>query len=242
MPTTTTATLLSGTVMNQAAALYNDPSRTTVTYAVQLPYLNQALQELQEYFELNNIPVTDTITSNPIDIAAGITSIGFSPSTPVPGTSYLPNDLIEPKVVWERESGVDPYSMMTRVDFLPRWQEGIEINQFLQYTWQSQEIRFLACNQDNQIKIDYIRNLFATISNETTELGVVNAASFLEYRVAGLLSRFIGENPTRADQLDGFATLALDRAMGIGTKGRQRINIRHRPFRAAYKRRGGGLV
>jgi len=239
---TTTATLLSGTVMNQAAALYNDPSRTVVTYAVQLPYLNQALQELQEYFELNNIPVTDTVTSSPIDVDAGQIAIGFSPTIPVVDTPYLPNDLIEPKVVWERQSGINPYVMMTRVDFLPRWQEGVEINQFIFYTWQSQEIRVLAANQDNQIKLDYIRNLFSTVADATTSLPVVNAASFLEYRVAGLLSRFIGENPSRADQLDGFATLSLDRALGIGTKGRQRINIRHRPFRAAYKRRGGGLV
>lgn len=235
---TTTATLLSGTVMNQAAALYNDPSRTTVTYAVQLPYLNQALQELQEYFELNNIPVTDSHSvSLPVD--AGVVSIGFEPTMPVPGTTYLPDDLIEPKVVWQRQRDINPYFIMTRVDFLPRWEEGVEVNWFTCYVWQSQEIRFLPAIQDNDIKLDYIRNLFATVEDEETELNVVNAASFLEYRVAGLLSRFIGENPTRADQLDGFATIALDRAMGIGTKGRQRINIRHRPFRASYKRRGG---
>lgn len=233
----TTATLLASTVMDQAAVLYNDPSKTVVTYAVQIPYLNQALQELQEYFELNNIPVTDTVTSSPITLVAGTSSLAFGTIAP-----KLPDDLIEPKVVWERQSGVDPYTMMTRVDFLPRWQEGVEINQFIFYTWQSQEIRFLAANQDNQLKIDYIRNLFATVTAGTDSLGVINAASFLEYRVAGLLSRFIGENPTRSDQLDAFATLALDRAMGIGTKGRQRINIRHRPFRSSYKRRGGNFV
>jgi hypothetical protein len=67
---TQSQTLTSGTVMNQAAALLNDPSRTVYTYPVQIPYLNQALQELQELFELNNIPVTDTVTSTPIEVPA----------------------------------------------------------------------------------------------------------------------------------------------------------------------------
>lgn len=229
--------LLATTVMDSAAALLNDQAKQQYTYAVQIPYLNMALNELKELFELNNVPVTDTVTSSPIDVPAGNTSIGFG--TGVSGTD-LPTDFIEPKVVWERQSGVDPYVPMTKVDFLPRWQEGVEINQFVWFTWQSQEIRFLPANQDNQIKMDYIRNLFARVtdSNYTTyDVAVINAESFLNYRTAGLCARFIGENPTRATDLDSDALLALDRALGIGTKGRQAITIRHRPFRASYKNR-----
>lgn len=223
--------------MNQAAALMNDVARSIYPYSIQIPYLNMALQELQEIFELNNVPVTDTVTSSPIDVPAGNTAITFAPAVPIVGVDYLPDDLIEPKVVWERQDGIDPYVPMTRVDFLPRYMEGVEINQFLYFVWQSQEIRFLAANQDNQIKIDYIRNLFAAFVDETDEVSIINTASFLEYRTAGLLAQFCGENPTRAQSLNQDAILALDRSVGIGTKGRQAINIRHRPFRSAYKRR-----
>jgi len=226
-----------GTIMNQSAALMNDAARSIYTYAIQIPYLNMALQELQEIFELNNVPVTDTVTSTPITVPAGITSVGFSPDMPVVGTPYLPDDLIEPKVVWERQIGVDPYVPMARLDFLPRYMEGVEITQFIHYVWQSQEIRVLAANQINQLKIDYIRNLFAAFTDEDDEISIVNTQSFLEYRNAGLLAQFCAENPTRAQSLNQDAIMALDRSVGIGTKGRQAINIRHRPFRSSYKRR-----
>jgi hypothetical protein len=231
MPSVTT-----GVIMNQAAALMNDAARSIYTYAIQIPYLNQTLQELQEIFELNNVPVTDTFTSNPITVPAGVTSIGFAPNPPG-SDPYLPDDLIEPKVVWERQFNVDPYTPMTRLDYLPREWEEVEINQFLNFVWQSQEIRVLPANQINQLKLDYIRNLFATVTDETDTITVVNAASFLEYRLAALLAQFCAENPTRAQSLNGDASFALDRVVGIGTKGRQAINIRHRPFRSSYKMR-----
>lgn len=223
--------------MNQAASLMNDAPRAIYTYAIQIPYLNMALQELQEYFELNNIPATDTVTSTPITVLASQVAIGFAPVPPIVLTPYLPDDLIEPKVVWERQFGIDPYTPMTRLDFLPRYMEGVEINQFIYFTWQSQEIRVLPANQNNQIKIDYVRNLFQPFIDETDEVSIVNTQSFLEYRTAGLLAQFCAENPTRAGSLNNDAVLALDRSIGIGTKGRQAINIRHRPFRSSYKRR-----
>lgn len=228
--------LLVTTVMNTAAALLNDPSRTMYTYAKQIPFVNIAGRELKEFFELNNVPVTDTITSTPITVLAGQTSIGYAPTPPVANTPYLPDDFIEPKVVWERLTGVDPYTIMNRVDYLPRYEEGILINQFLVFTWQSQEIRFLAATQINQIKIDYIRNLFPVLTS-VSNIGIVNAQTYFEYRTAALCAEFIGENKTRADDLNAFAALGMDRTIGIGTKGRQAINIRHRPFRNSYKRR-----
>ena len=228
----------SGSIMDRSAVLNNDAAKTQYTYTVQLPYLNSALQELQEYFELNNVPVTDTFSAL-INVPAGVSSIGFSPAVPVPDTPYLPSNLVEPKLLWERAEGIDPYLPMTKVDFLPRYMDGVELNQFIYYVWQSQEIRVIAANQDNDIKMDYTRFLFAQFTDVTgaETVSVINSRTFLEYRTAGLCAEFIGENPTRAQSLNNDAGLAMDRVVGIGTKGRQAINIRHRPFRSSYKRR-----
>jgi hypothetical protein len=228
----------SGDIMDRSAVLNNNAAKTVYTYTVQLPYLNTALQELQEYFELNNVPVTDTFSAL-INVPAGTTSIGFAPAVPVPNTPYLPNNLVEPKLLWERAEGIDPYTPMSRVDFLPRYMDGVELNQFIYYVWQSQEIRVIAANQDNDIKMDYIRFLFAQFTDVTgmETISIINSRTFLEYRTAGLCAEFIGENKTRAESLNNDAGLAMDRVVGIGTKGRQAINIRHRPFRSSYKRR-----
>jgi hypothetical protein len=228
--------LTAATVMNASAALLNDVTRTVYTYPVQLPYLNMALQELQEQFELNEVPVTDTVSAV-IQIDAGVSSVGYAPTPPIVGTPYLPDDMIEPQILWERTRDINPFVPMTRLDFLPRWFEGTEISQLLNYVWQSQEIRFFPANADNDIKLDYIRNLFTAVTSSASEIGVVNAASFLEYRTAALLAEFIEANKPRADNLNGFASLAMDRVLGIGAKGRQVIITRRRPFRSNYKRK-----
>ena len=123
------------------------------------------MRELQETYQLNNIPVTDTV-SVVVEVPTGVSSMGFAPTPVIPDTPYLPDDLVEPKVLWERTAGIDPYIPMARLDYLPRWQEGVQYNQFSYYTWQSNEIRFMPCNQANDIKMDYIRRLFITLDDE----------------------------------------------------------------------------
>ena len=220
--------------MNAAASLMNDTARTVYTYADQVPYLNIALNELQEWFEQNEIPVVDTVTANPINVPAGTDEIAFNVGPALP---ELPDDFIEPQIVWESPEGAETYTKVTRVDFLPRYMEGVEISQFLVYVWQSQKIKFMPANADIDIKFDYIRNLFTPATDENSVINVINAQSFLTYRTAALIAEFIGENKTRADELNVFAGLAMDRAVSIGTKGRQGIVTRRRPFRQSYKRR-----
>lgn len=234
-----TVDLVGANIMDISAALLNDTAKSVYTYAAQSPYLRLALQELREFFELNNIPVTQRSTAE-IEIAAGTTVIAFN-NAGTPTLPKLPDDLVEPTQLWERNHGIDPYVPMSKRDYLPHDLEGVQSNQFIYYTWNSQEIEVLPANQDNDIKIDYIKQLFpdagATV-DENTNIGVINAASFLQYRTAALCAEFIERNKTSADGLNADAVLAIDRATGIGVKGKQNIFTRRRPFRAAYKKRG----
>lgn len=228
-----TPDLTSGQVMDQSAALLNDANKTVYSYTAQLPYLNMALQELQELFELNDVPVTQIVTSSPIDVDANVSEISFTSVPP------LPSDLIEPQQLWERTAGIDPYVPMSKLDTLPLYMEGTQISQLLFYVWESQKLNFLPANADNQIKIVYTKALFTEFTDITgaDQVNVINAASFLEYRNAALCAEFIGENPTRALALNQNALLAVDRALGIGAKGRQAFMTRRQPFRSGYKRR-----
>lgn len=231
--------LVGGNVMDVAASLMNDSAKTVYTYAAQSPYLRISLQELRELFELNNIPVTQK-TSAVVQINAGITTIVYNAAgTPV--APKLPDDMVEPAQLWERARGINPFVPMTKQDYLPHNVEGVLTSQFIFYTWNSQQIEVLPANQNNDIKIDYIRQLFpdagATI-DQNTIINVINAQTFLEYRTASLLAEFIERNQTSAQALGAYAVLALDRATGIGVKGKQNIMTRRRPFRAGYKKRG----
>lgn len=223
--------------MDKAASLMNDTARTVYTYAAQVPYINIALQELEEEFQRNNIPVSEAVSAV-IQINAGVTEIVYNASG-TPTNPALPTDMVEPGQLWERARDTDPYIPMTKRDYLPHNLEGAPTAQFIYYVWQSQKIKVLPATANNDIKIDYIRQLFGTpVTNEGSQINVVNAKTFLEYRTAALLAEFIERNKSSADSLNLYAELAMNRALGIGVKGKQNIMTRRRPFRAGYKRGG----
>jgi hypothetical protein len=223
-----------GDVMDISAALLNDPELSVYTYTAQLPYLKLASQELQESFEQNNIPITNE-TSAVIEVDAETTEIGFSDYTPSPN---LPDDLIEIRQLWWSPRDQNQWLPMSKREYLPHYLEDAQTSALGFYTWNDQIIKFLPASADNDVKIDYIKPIFPAIVDQNTILGLINGKTFLEFRTAGLCARYIGENPTRGDELDGFAQMASDRATGIGTKGKQSIPVRRRPFRAGFKRRG----
>lgn len=226
------ATLTAGTVMNASAALLNDVQKQQYTFAAQIPYLNIALQELQEIFEQNDVAVT-VDTSVEITIPVGYDHIAYDNGV----NPSLPSDFIEPQKVWEKANGSDSYVPMTRVGLLPLHRTSV--GSFSIYIWAKQEIRFPISTRINDIKIDYIRNLFPPVVDQNSGINVVNAATFLEFRNAALCAEFIGENKSRADSLNNDAGLAVDRSLGINSKGGQAIITRRLPFRSGYKSRGG---
>ena len=227
------ADLLAGTVMDKSASLMNDTAKVVYTYVALIPYLNIALQELQEEFQLNSIPSTE-LTSAVIQVNAGFSEIVYNGV----GVPSLPTDMVEPAQLWERTRNIDPFIPMSKRDYLPHVLEGITVSQFMYYVWQNQKILLLASNQNNDVKIDYIKELFTPVVNENSLINIINAKTFLEYRTAALCAEFIERNKVSSDSLNMYASLAIDRATGIGVKGKQNIMTRRRPFRSGYKRGG----
>ena len=218
--------------MDPAAALLNDTALSIFGYTNQIPYLNIALTELQEEMELNNVPFTSK-TAAIISVAAGTEGIGGGGGNP-----DLPPNMVEPINLFERTSG-SQYSFieMTKCEFLP-------VNQvptaFLIYwSWEGDTIHFIPGGATGAIDIQmhYVKSIFKTIATETDSIDYNKALSFLTYRTAALCAEFIGENLTRSNELNGFAGLALNRALGIATKGRQSITTRRRPFQAGWRAR-----
>ncbi len=229
-----TVDLLAGTVMNQAAVLMNDSARTNYTYAKQVPYLNMALQELQEWFEQHNLSVTQRVTSPVITILGGQTEIIFNGG----GVPTLPDNLIEPLQLWESLAGQTQFFPMTKRDFLPHDLEGVPTNYLVYWVWENQTVKFMPSNSNIDVKIDYMAQIFTPVTNENSAINVMNAATFLEYRTAGLMAEFIERNKPSADAFNGYAEMGLNRVTSIGSKSKQRIQTRRRPFRASYKKRG----
>lgn len=220
-------------IFDDSAALLNDQVQSIFTDEVLLPYYNMALQKLQETFELNNIPITNE-TSSVIEVDTGVSSISFTTTPP------LPSDLIDVRELWESPRDQNVWTPMKRKEFLPHYLDQDQpINQFLIYSWINQEIRLIAANTDNDLKIDYLKSILPriTITDIDTEVTVLNVTLFLTNWTAGLAAYFIGENESRATVLYGLANQSLETSMGISVKGQQSITTRRRPYRAAYKQR-----
>jgi len=222
-------------IITTVAGLMNDPSQTQYTNIVCLPYFNLALDELQETFELNDIPVTHE-TSASIKIKAGIDRLGHDTNP------ALPSDLIEIKQLWESPTGINAWIPVTKNEFIPHAIENATlISQFLVWALEKGRIRFTAANSDNDLKIDYIGSIFNTpilIKDINVNLPFTNVKTYLEYKTGALCAMFIAENESRALALDSLTGTALSRALGIPIKGMQSIVTRRRPFRHSFKRRG----
>ena len=233
-----TTSLTAQQVMDKSASLMNDTALTVYTYVAQLPYLQMALDELQEYFQLNNIPITNQTTSPGITVNIGIKAIN---PTDGPGVITAPNypvDLVEIQGLWERLAGsTDPYVPMTQREFISHSLDDILVDSLIYWIFEDQRIKFIGATTAREVKIDYIKSIFPDNIMTNTVIGIINARSFLYYRTAALCSQFIGENESRATQLNTFAQMALDRVTGIGIKGKQAIVTRRQPFMSSYKRR-----
>ena len=224
-------------VLDKSASLMNDTAKTVYTYTAQLPYLNMAMAEIEEHFQLNNISVT-TETSIPIVVPVGTKLIGPVDGVGMTPAPNYPTDLIEIQGLYERSSGTsDPFIPMTKREFLPQAINDLPTDSLMYWTWQNQQIRFIGALLPREIRLDYVKNLFAEITNPADVIGVINAKTFLFYRTAALCSEFIGENQSRASSLNDMAVAASERVTGIGIKSKQAIITRRKPFMAAYKRR-----
>jgi hypothetical protein len=229
--------LTASEVMDKAASLMNDTARTVYTYTAQIPYLNMALDELQEYFQLNNVPVTNQ-TSAAITVTSGTTMICPIDGVGAGPSPHYPADLVEIQGIYERLAGTtNPFVPITRREFMPHPIDDLPADSLMYWIWEDQRIKFIGATLDREVKLDYIKTLFPQVTNQAAMIGVIEAKSFLYYRTASLCTQFIGENSSRADQLNTFAVLALDRVTGISAKARQAVTTRRKPFMAAYKRR-----
>jgi hypothetical protein len=229
----------SSDIITGAAALMNDAAQTLYTNTATLPYLNLALAELQEWYELNGIPQTNEssqIITIPVKTGKINTFLGFDT---IPA---LPSDFIELQQLWESQTGLNQWTPVTKRDFIPHYlEDGNTISQFLIFAWERGRIALMTSNQINDLKLDYTASMFnlpIVIANINVNLPYTNIQTYLEYKTAALCAMFADENPTRAQALDSLGSVALSRALGIPIKGMQSVVTRRKPFRHSFKHRG----
>jgi hypothetical protein len=218
-------------VLDLSANYLNDAGLSQYTYVAQLPFFNEAQDKLSQLMESNNVPATNKRTTT-LTVAPLVTVIDFTTSPP------LPSDLIEIQQISERTNGtVVNYIPMTRKEFLPPFVE--QIDSLIWWSWLNQQLVFIGATLPVQLMFDYIATVLPAATSTTSPITLINAKSYLACKTAALCAEFLGENKTRADELNEDAEIAGNIFLNINTKGRQAIATRRRPFMAAYKGRTG---
>jgi len=214
-------------ILPRVAAKLNDARQANYTPSRLMPFVQDAVDELQTELEKYGIQVLETIF-DPISIPAGTTELTYD-STPA-----LPANLNEPQRVEERQDGsTDTYVKMIRRQWEPDY---LPTDTLRYWTYRDQAIYFLGSTQDREIKIYGLKTLGSpvTVNDSVT---VTNSKTWMINRVAGLAARFIGEDDTRADALDKVAEYYKNNVIQIGVKSKQGTRTRRRPFVVVGRRR-----
>ena len=214
----------------------NDSDAELFTDIVLLPYAQDACDELQLELELFGALILEEVSTPPITIPiytnwsiTGVPQVLGYNTTPA-----LPADLLEPQRLEERLSGsTDMFVPM----IARQWEPDILPSDSLRYwSWREQNINFIGATTLRDIKIYYLKRLL-NVTSITNVINVNNSQLFLTCRIAGMAARDIGENPTRADELDQEAEKMLNKLTRIGVKNKQRTRTRRRPFVLTSRRR-----
>ena len=211
--------MLASEVMDGSAALLNDSSKELFSYAVQLPYLKIALEQI--VLELSALDIDTVKEESPVlTLLAGTTEI--TPTSVPP----LPLDLRTPKKLEERASGSNLFYPMV-LGTLP----DIELSSTLGYwDFRENEIKLLGANADVDVKIYYDKDL-GVISSELSLIVDDRLKNPLSYYTAALCARYIGENYQRYNDLLREFQAPMNNYIALTVGQNQATPVRRRGFR-----------
>lgn len=173
------------------ASLLNDPNGAIYPDTAMYPVMNTAYRELQTKLSALGVAATKEVSSA-ITVPAYTTSL-------VDG-GLLPSDLLYP--VWLGEKVVGStlrYDKMDEVAWDPDITQGPSL---IYWVWREEQIKFAGATTDRAVLIRYIKGL-GTIVDLNSTIAILNSSIWLERKTAALAALTIGNNPTRARELEG---------------------------------------
>lgn len=207
---------LSSDVFLRARAVLNDVAIDLYTDDVLLPYLKIANDDLSDELVDNGATVQKEVSAD-IPLGSGI-------SQPA-----LPGNMIVPIEVYEKDQGQDDsyYRYMHQKEFLPNSIPGRDLNV---WAWREQAINTLGATQGKVLRIRYHR-LVTDIVGPNSPIELTHALNYLAYHTAALASEHIGQNRTKAIDLESQAIIKLNKLLKKEVKQSHGRPIRRRPFK-----------
>lgn len=201
--------MTAATVLAQSAVLLNDPAQSTWTNTVLLPCLTKAGEELEQHFEVNEIPIQKQV-SIVINVDTGDTEL-----------DEYPTDFVEPISLWEHtENSTEDYVKVREVEFIDMNMD--DTDQIVQWAYRNGKIYINPPTTDRDIKLYYVRSM-APLDTTGATVEVQQAKNFLAARTAQIAAANIGNNPSKAASLEEDVTTCLDRLIRRMLKNKQGV-------------------
>lgn len=211
-------------ITQQAAkAFMNDFNQETWTDSVLLPYLSQAVSELEQVYRIHEVSFQTRVG---VTILVSIGDLLLA---------QLPVDLIEPISLRERvQNSTDDWSReLTEVDDIdPNLDNSQSVSQ---WTWRNKQIYINPPITAREVRLLYTGTLTAIAVTGTT-IDDSNSKAYLAARTAQLAFRNGANNPSKAEELQGDVDKNEDILLGslvkenqgAGSARRQGYKGRHR--------------
>lgn len=208
-------------IVDEAAALLNDPTQKMYTDTILLPYVKRAFQDLQLQLHLEQVQVLNEISTVQTVNAGAVTY----PS--------LPSDLIQPSKMEERAAGSsNSFTPMYEKQWEPNTTPGTELRY---WTWREQAINFIGATVSREVKLYYLKQLTAIV--DVNSIIPVNFCQpFMASRTAYYAAAFAGENPTKAKMLKDDADEAFEKLLTMEANRRQSMPVRRIPASRSINR------
>jgi hypothetical protein len=219
--------LLASEVITMAVETYlNDPSKIVFNDTVMLPFIKEAVLDLESAMLEAGIPYMET-NSSTLALTA-ITSVAISSSS----SPALPSDLLIPILLEERKTGSGAqFVPMIERERLP---ERAQYETLQDWCWEDDQIKLVGATAATDVKIEYQKSLGA-ISATTSSIYVLGSKKYLALRASSIAALTVGNNPERSFQLKAEASTELSRFIVSRIKETQNYPARRLPY--GYVRR-----
>jgi hypothetical protein len=202
-------------VTTEVQALLNDTGAILYSAERILPFVNKAYRECQDALNLHGL-------SNLKEESAAMTVLAGAIIVTSP-----PSDMLRPTEIAERTVGsTSPYTLMDERSWPP---EEIQSERLNYWVWREEAIKFLGATTDRSIRIRYLKQLSA-LTGDSSILLITNSVTFLAARAAGLVARYVGENNSRADDLDQDAQDRLEALIRLNVRMNQATPTRRQRY------------
>ena len=206
---------------------------------VLLPYVNAAYRTLQRALAMAGSPLfrTDDILLVVTAVPSADVSVQVVINDATAPPNQLPQDLLEPLKIWERQNGTqDNFVEMNNLTYAGGLSARQQDQRLLDWEWRSDGIYFVGALVDTQIRLRYRRALPDLVDGNSS-IAIRNSQESMAYYTAAMAGAARGS--PLAQTWETMADDAKDKLISAAVRQQQFSPRRRRPYGS---RRGAGPI